>query len=128
MSLFTQVGQLTINKIFSDKADYINAFSRSMLQREEVFSILAMSSRPAPCGSPAATIASAMRGSSASPGILTGCKAMEEFFLDSAWRGQRTMEERETLGEWRRTPRGRSPMLLPLDLVKLQQEKVIVGK
>ena len=50
-----------------------------MLQRE-VFSILAMSSRPAPCGSPAATIASAMRGSSASPGSLTGCKAMEEFF------------------------------------------------
>ena len=47
---------------------------------EEVSSILAMSTRPAPCGSPAATIASAMRGSSASPGILTGCKAMEEFF------------------------------------------------
>ena len=69
--LFTQVGQLTINKIFFDKADYINAFSHSMLQREEVFLILTMSSRPAPCGSPAVTIASAMRGGSASPGVQT---------------------------------------------------------
>ena len=91
----------------------------------EVSSILAMTSRPAPCGSPAATIASAMRGSSASPGSLTGCKVMEEF-LDSAWRGQRTTEERETMGERRRTPRGRSPILLPLDLVKLHHEKVRV--
>ena len=89
---------------------------------EEVSSILAMASRPAPCGSPAATIASAMRGSSASPGSLTGCKAMEEF-LDSAWRGQRTTEERETLGERRRTPRGQSPILLPLDLVDFNKRK-----
>ena len=49
-------------------------------------------------------------------------KAMEEF-LDSAWRGQRTTEERETLGERRRTPRGRSPILLPLDLVDFNKRK-----
>jgi len=47
---------------------------------------------------------------------------MEEF-LDSAWRGQRTTEERETLGERRRTPRGRSPILLPLDLVDFNKRK-----
>ena len=88
----------------------------------EVSSILAMATWPTPCGSPAATIASAMRGSSASPGSLTGYKAMEEF-LDSAWRGQRTTEERETLGERRRTPRGRSPILLPLDLVDFNKRK-----
>ena len=49
-------------------------------------------------------------------------KVMEEF-LDSAWRGQRTKEERETLGERRRTPRGRSPILLPLDLVDFNKRK-----
>ena len=49
-------------------------------------------------------------------------KAMEEF-LDSAWRGQRTTEERETLGERRGTPRGRSPILLPLDLVDFNKRK-----
>ena len=49
-------------------------------------------------------------------------KAMEEF-LDSAWRGHRTTEEKETLGERRRTPRGRSPILLPLDLVDFNKRK-----
>ena len=57
-------------KICTDETDYTNAFF-TRLQREEVSSILAMSTRPAPCGSPAATIASAMRGSSASPGVQT---------------------------------------------------------
>ena len=66
-----------------------------------------------------------MRGSSASPGSLTGYKAIEEF-LDSAWRGQRTTEERETLGERRRTPRGQSPILLPLDLETSTRESEIV--
>ena len=91
----------------------------------EVSSILAMTTRPAPCGSPAATIASAMRGSSASPGSDFVDKALEEF-LNSAWRGQRTSEERESLGERRRSPRGRSPILLPLSLASLQREKVRV--
>ena len=54
----------------------------------EVSSILAMTTRPAPCGSPAATIASAMRGSSASPGSDFVDKSLDEF-LNSAWRGQR---------------------------------------
>ena len=68
----SRLAMLTINKISFDEADYINAFSHSMLQREEVFLILTMSSRPAPCGSPAATsITSAMRGSSACLGVQT---------------------------------------------------------
>ena len=43
-------------------------------------------------------------------------EAMEEF-VNSAWRGQRTSEEREPspLGERRTPPRGRSPILLLLN-------------
>ena len=43
-------------------------------------------------------------------------EAMEEF-MNSAWRGQRTSEEREPspLGERRTPPRGRSPILLLLN-------------
>ena len=93
---FTQVGQLTINKIFFDKADYINAFSHSMLQREEVFLILTMSSRPAPCGSPAATsITSAMRGSSACLGVQT--------WVTRPWRSFATQHGGERK-RWRRGP------------------------
>ena len=75
-----------------DKISTLNFHFLKRFEREEVSSILAMSTRPAPCGSPAATIASAMRGSSASPDSLTGHIAMEEF-LNSAWRSQRTSEE-----------------------------------
>ena len=88
----SRVGQLTINKICTDEAVYINAFF-TRLQREGVSSILAMSTRPAPCGSPAATIASAMRCSLANPGVQT--------WVTRPWRSFGTRHG-GARGRWRR--------------------------
>ena len=49
---------------FSNRPAAHHQQDQQMLQREEVSSILAMSTKPAPSGCPAATIASAMRDSS----------------------------------------------------------------
>ena len=108
------IGQLTINKICTDEADYINAFF-TRLQREEVSSILAMSTRPAPCGSPAVTIASAMRGGSASPGVQTLVTRPWRSFITRHGGARGRRRGGNPLGERRRPPRGRSPILLPLN-------------
>ena len=97
-SNFVQVVTIQINFSMNELAVFdIN--NNSLSPGEEVSSIQVSSTRPALCGSLVATIASAIRGqSSARPCHLTCVKEALEELLNSAWRGQRMSEERETLG------------------------------